>query len=207
MVLQWSAPRPPDKVTGTVPVPKSANLGLDDLVASGRGGQFFVVAAAPGIQGQRLYRFRLTSTGQVTGFAPLPGGTLGNRNWTADAIAAAPDGSLESPSPCPGRDPCGWERARRARPVPHFSTRPSYIDIIEAGDRHAERVAGRDQQRVYGGQPVVDGARPPAGLPRSVVCTLPAGQRGVRVRRPHRTGPRTSTRPHGVAGWTAAPFC
>ena len=153
------------KVTGTVPVPKSANLGLDDLVASGRGGQFFVVAAAPGIQGQRLYRFRLTSTGQVTGFASLPGGTLSNRNWTADAIAASPDGSRVAISLSWAGPVCGSRPGETA--CPHFSTRPSYIDIIEVatgtrsvwrgGTSNAFTVASlswtaRGRQLVYLGQ-------------------------------------------------------
>ena len=87
------------------------------------------MAAAPGIQGQRLYRFRLTSTGQVTGFASLPGGTLGNRNWTADAIAASPDGSRVAISLSWAGPVCGSRPGKTA--CPHFSTRPSYIDIIE----------------------------------------------------------------------------
>jgi hypothetical protein len=117
------------KITGTVPVPRSANLGVDDLVASGRGGQYFVVAAAPGIPGELLYRFRLTSTGQVTSFAALPGGPLGNHDWNADAIAASPDGSRVAVSLSWAGPVCGSRPGESA--CPHFSTRPSYIDIIQ----------------------------------------------------------------------------
>ena len=81
------------EVTATVPVPRAANAGVFDVLASARGGVFFVAAAAPGTEGQRLYRFRLTSSGQVTGFAPVPGGALGRRYWAADAMAVSPDGS------------------------------------------------------------------------------------------------------------------
>ena len=96
-------------------------------MASARGGQYFVAAAAPGIQGQRLYRFRLTSTGRVTGFAAVPGGTLGRRYWAADAMAASPDGSRVAIS-------LSWAGSLRARGLPaglHFSTHPDYIDIID----------------------------------------------------------------------------
>jgi hypothetical protein len=118
------------KIIGTVPVPKLKPTGrvVDDFVASARGGQYFVVAAAPGTQGERLYRFRLTSTGQVTGFAALPGGTLGNRNWAADAIAASPDGSRVAISFSWAGPVCGSAPGESA--CPHFRIRPSYIDII-----------------------------------------------------------------------------
>ena len=69
------------QVTATVPVPKRANVGVFDVLASTRGGVFFVAAAAPGTEGQRLYRFRLTSSGQVSGFAPVPGGAIGRHYW------------------------------------------------------------------------------------------------------------------------------
>lgn len=119
------------KITGTVPVPvmKSAKPGVDDFVASGRGGQYFVVAAAPGIQGERLYRFGLTSTGQVTGFAALPGGAFGNRNWAADAIAASPDGSRVAISLSWAGPVCGSGPGEPA--CPHFRIRPNYIDVID----------------------------------------------------------------------------
>ena len=192
------------KITSTVPVPKSANLGLDDLVASGRGGQFFVVAAAPGIQGQRLYRFRLTSTGQVTGFAPLPGGTLGNRNWTADAIAAAPDGSRVAVSLSWAGPVCGNGPGEPA--CPHFSTRPSYIDIIETatgtrsvwrgGTSNAFTVASlswtaHGRQLVYLGQSCAH------FQPNSEVCASGVRTAQVRALNPAARGGR----------WTAAPFC
>jgi hypothetical protein len=115
------------KIVGVVPVSKPANAEVDDLVASTRSGTFFVMAAAPGTPGQRLYRFRLTSTGRVTGFAVVPGGALGNRDWTADAIAASPDGSRVAISfafnwSAPGCTSDGGP----CQPGTH----PDYIDVI-----------------------------------------------------------------------------
>jgi hypothetical protein len=88
------------------------------------------MAAAPGTPGQRLYRFSLTRSGQVTGFAAMPGGAFGNRSWSPDAMAASPDGSRIAVSfasayvgpGCggPGQQPC---------PAPG----PDYIAIIDAG--------------------------------------------------------------------------
>jgi hypothetical protein len=115
------------KITGIVPVPKSANAEVDDLVASTRSGTFFVMAAAPGSQGQLLYRFRLTSSGRVTGFAAVPGGAMGNHDWAADAIAASPDGSRVAVSfafnwSAPGCTSAGGP----CQPGTH----PDYIDVI-----------------------------------------------------------------------------
>jgi hypothetical protein len=118
------------KITATVPVPRKANVSVVDILAAARGGVFFVAAAAPGTPGQRLYRFSLTRSGQVTRFAVVPGGVLGNRNRTPDAMAVSPDGSRVAVSfaytyagpGCggPGERPC---------PAP----RPDYIGIIDAG--------------------------------------------------------------------------
>ncbi len=118
------------KITATVPVPRKANAGVDDILAAARGGVFFVAAAAPGTSGERLYRFSLTRSGRVTGFAAVPGGALGNRNWTPDAMAASRDGSRIAISFAyayagPG---CGGT-GQRPCPAPH----PDYIDIIDAG--------------------------------------------------------------------------
>ena len=118
------------KITATVPVPKEANVGVDDILAAARGGVFFVAAAAPGTSGEHLYRFSLTRSGRVTGFAVVPGDVLGNRNWTPDAMAASPDGSRVAVSYAyayagPG---CGGP-GQGACPAPH----PDYIDIINAG--------------------------------------------------------------------------
>jgi len=81
-------------VTSTVPVPIVKNVpGYGtDAVASARDGVFFVAAFVPG-GGERVYRFRLTSAGQVTGFSALPGRVLGGGQWNADALAVTPDGS------------------------------------------------------------------------------------------------------------------
>jgi hypothetical protein len=80
-------------VTATVPVPRMSGIGEYDLVSSVGTGTFFVIAFVPGVIGQRLYRFRVTGSGRVSGFAAVPGGPLGGRQWEADAIAASPDGS------------------------------------------------------------------------------------------------------------------
>ena len=118
------------KITATVPVPKEANVDVYDFLAAARGGVFFVAAAAPGTSGEHLYRFSLTRSGRVTGFAVVPGGVLGNRNWTPDAMAASPDGSRVAVSFAyayagPG---CG-STGQQPCPGPH----PDYIDIIDAG--------------------------------------------------------------------------
>jgi hypothetical protein len=76
-------------VTGTVPVP---NTGFDDVAAE-QNGIFFVVAFVRGLAGERLYRFRVTGSGRVSGFSAVPGRLLGEGDWLADAIAVSPDGS------------------------------------------------------------------------------------------------------------------
>lgn len=118
------------KITATVPVAKQANVDVDDFLAAARGGVFFVAAAAPGTSGEYLYRFSLTRSGQVTGFAVVPGGVLGNRNWTPDAMAASSDGSRVAVSfayAYAGRG-CG-STGQRPCPGPH----PDYVDVIDTG--------------------------------------------------------------------------
>ena len=118
------------KVTATVPVPRGANVNVDDIFAAARGGVFFVAAAAPGTSGERLYRFSLTRSGQVTGFAAVPGGAFGNRYWTPDAMAASPDGSQVAVSFAFAYvgPSCGSTGERPCPPA-----RPDYIDIIDTG--------------------------------------------------------------------------
>lgn len=81
------------KVTDTVPVPAVPHAVGQDLVAAARDGTFFVAAYLTGANRQRIYGFRLTRSGRVTGFFRVPGKTLGGGVWGADAIAASPDGS------------------------------------------------------------------------------------------------------------------
>jgi len=76
-------------VTATVPVPRTGF----NTVAAERNGIFFVVAFVQGLAGERLYRFRLTGSGRVSGFSAVPGRLLGGSSWLADAIAVSPDGS------------------------------------------------------------------------------------------------------------------
>ena len=118
------------KITATVPVPRKANVSVVDILAAARGGVFFVAAAAPGTPGQRLYRFSLTRSGRVTGFAVVPGGVLGNRNRTPDAMAVSPDGSRVAVSfaYAYAGPSCG---GTGERPCP--APRPDYIGIIDAG--------------------------------------------------------------------------
>ncbi len=80
-------------VTATVPVPKSPNAPGYGLVVASRDGVFFAVAWMPGGTGERIFRFRLTAAGRVSGFSAVPGGVLGGPEWSADAMAASPDGS------------------------------------------------------------------------------------------------------------------
>ena len=120
------------KVTATVPVSKAANVGVFDVLAGTRGGAFFVAAAAAGTEGQRLYRFRVTGSGQVTGFTPVPGGAIGRRYWAADALAVSPDGTrvavsvsyvwTGSSTVCggPGQQAC-----------PQQVPQPDYIEVID----------------------------------------------------------------------------
>jgi hypothetical protein len=78
-------------VTATLPIPyRDAD---PPVVAAGPDGAFYVAAFVRGASGERIYRFRLTSTGHVSGFSPLPGGLLG-AGQMADSMAASPSGSL-----------------------------------------------------------------------------------------------------------------
>ena len=119
------------QVTATVPVPKRANVGVFDVLASTRGGVFFVAAAAPGTEGQRLYRFRLTSSGQVSGFAPVPGGAIGRHYWAADALAVSPDGSRVAVSVgytwTGSSTTCGGAGQQAC---PQGTPQPDYIQVI-----------------------------------------------------------------------------
>jgi hypothetical protein len=77
-------------VTATLPIPyRDAD---PPMVAAGPGGAFYVAAFVRGASGERIYRFRLTSAGHISGLSPLPGGLLG-AGQMADAMAASPDGS------------------------------------------------------------------------------------------------------------------
>ena len=78
-------------VTATVPVPYVFNGGTP-AVATASNGTFFVAAFVRGTSDERIYRFRLTGSGQVTGFSPVRGGVLGS-GQQVDAMAASPDGS------------------------------------------------------------------------------------------------------------------
>jgi hypothetical protein len=80
------------RITATVPVPRSPKAPWYGLVAAAPGGVFFVAAWVPQATGEKIYRFRVTAAGRVSGFAAVPGGALGGAGWAADAIAASPGG-------------------------------------------------------------------------------------------------------------------
>jgi hypothetical protein len=61
------------------------------IVASAGHGTFFVAAYERG-PGERIYRFRLTGAGRISGFTQVPGTVLGTLRQV-DALAASPDGS------------------------------------------------------------------------------------------------------------------
>jgi hypothetical protein len=114
-------------VTATVPIPVDRSGPEVDLVSPAQNGTFFVIAFAPGVRGQRLYRFRLTSAGQVTGFVPVPGEPLGGSQWAADAIAASPDGSQIAVA-FKFIGPAGSCGGAGERPCP--SQRPDFVVVV-----------------------------------------------------------------------------
>jgi len=135
------------KITGIVPVPKSANAEVDDLVASTRSGTFFVMAAAPDTLGQRLYRFRLTSTGRVTGFAS---GELvaqrapnGNDLWTQALSQSNRNNALSEIRDIAGRPVIyrGDVLAAHEAAEPYGTTPRSFVvqgDMLETVPRYLE---------------------------------------------------------------------
>jgi hypothetical protein len=82
------------KVTATVPVPGGPAAASYDVITSAANGTFFVTAFLGNGWKERLYRFQLTASGHLRGFAAVPGGVFGAAMWTPDALAASPDGKL-----------------------------------------------------------------------------------------------------------------
>jgi hypothetical protein len=82
------------KVVATVPVAPVPNTGssVPPALATGANGTFYLAAFVRGVRDEQIYRFRLTTSGHVTGFARVPGGTL-RTSWAADALAASARGS------------------------------------------------------------------------------------------------------------------
>jgi hypothetical protein len=78
------------QVTDTLSVPHVSNPQEPALVAAAGNGLFFAAVAQRA--GERLYRFRLTTAGQITDLSPLPGGVLASSDWDVHAMAASPDG-------------------------------------------------------------------------------------------------------------------
>jgi hypothetical protein len=82
------------KVVAVVPVPSLKASGqVSPVLATAGNGAFYLAAFERGVPGEQIYRFRLTASGHVTGFARVPGGSL-RPGWVADALAASPDGSM-----------------------------------------------------------------------------------------------------------------
>ena len=82
------------KAIAVVPVPSvQAAESVSPALATAGNGLFYIAAFQRGVPGEQIWRFRLTPAGQVTGFGRIPGGAL-RPGWTADALAASPDGSL-----------------------------------------------------------------------------------------------------------------
>jgi hypothetical protein len=79
-------------VTATVPVPGRLNhRDYRPFVASAADGTYYI-AAFYRLNQQRIYQFRLTGAGKISGFSPVRGGELG-KYQVADAMAASQDGS------------------------------------------------------------------------------------------------------------------
>jgi hypothetical protein len=81
-------------VTATVPVQSSLSAPGWDAFASAANGVFFVAGWLQGNAEEKLFQFRITASGQVSGFSVAPGGAeLGGGRWSAVAMAASADGS------------------------------------------------------------------------------------------------------------------
>jgi hypothetical protein len=86
------------KVTDTVHCPWAKSQVADEGVAATGGPAFFLacqraheVGQQYVITGTRIYRFRLTGSGRIPGYSPVPGGNLGAVR--AYRMAAIPDGA------------------------------------------------------------------------------------------------------------------
>jgi hypothetical protein len=82
-------------ITATVPVPYlNSGVPANYRVAGAAHGEYFVVVDPPPeySASRQIYRFTVTGSGHVTGFARVPGGNLG-QNQNAYGLAAAPDGT------------------------------------------------------------------------------------------------------------------
>ncbi|TDC67032.1 hypothetical protein E1200_15690 [Actinomadura sp. GC306] len=79
--------------------PPSPSAGRVRELVAGPGGDFFAVSSREQPCETRLYRFRLTAGGQVTGIEPLPGGVVPSR---VAGLAISPDGDrvAYSTAPC-----------------------------------------------------------------------------------------------------------
>jgi hypothetical protein len=78
-------------VVPVTPVEHNGTLVAPALATAGNG-TFYLAAFQRGVREERIYRFRLTAAGHVTGFARVAGGAL-RPGWAADALAASANGS------------------------------------------------------------------------------------------------------------------
>ena len=81
------------KIVAAVPVPAVTADTVSPALAAAGDGTFYIAAFSRHAPREQIYRFRVTTAGQVTGFGRVPGGSL-RPGWTADALAASPDGSM-----------------------------------------------------------------------------------------------------------------
>jgi hypothetical protein len=81
-------------VTARVPYPRP-NPELTGLptVAAARNGTFFLATLVRGSNQERIFQFRLTGSGKVSGFAQVPGSIISEAGTNVDAMASSPDGS------------------------------------------------------------------------------------------------------------------
>jgi hypothetical protein len=82
-------------ITATVPIPGRVHSDLADgiaVVAAASHGTFFAAIYWGQAAAERVYRFRVTVDGKVSGLAKVPGSTVARGSFI-DAMAASPDGS------------------------------------------------------------------------------------------------------------------
>jgi hypothetical protein len=125
--------------TATVHVPHVSNALGTYLVTAATNGVFFT--AAPAATGVRIYRFRLTSAGQVSALAAVPGALPGSQ-VVPEAMAASPDGSRvaialapasSSPtSSCSSSGTCSYP----------YSDQNGYIDVVNTSTGAVSRWQG-----------------------------------------------------------------
>jgi hypothetical protein len=114
------------RAVAVVPVPSLEVAGsVSPALAAAANGTFYLAAFRTGVPGERIYRFRLTQAGHVTGFARVPGGSL-RPGWAVDALAASPDGSLVAAGTY-------YQRDHRRGGQMYGPERPDQLVVIHTG--------------------------------------------------------------------------